>query len=92
MNDNISNRPRHRLISVSSQPSRRTDAPVACHFCQEREPFVDVATTTSWIVAVGKMQSYFVICPACGAEGPKAATYDLALDRWAEIAGPSITH
>lgn len=92
MNDNTPTRPRQRPIAVSSTSTNRTDKPAACPFCQEPEPLVEAKTVLLPVRPFGMIQSYYVICPTCGAEGEKCATYDLAVDRWAEVGGVTIKH
>ena len=92
MNDNTPTRPRGRPISVSSSSASRTDKPVECPFCQEPEPLVDAKIASLPVRPFGMIQSYYVVCATCGAEGEKCATYDLALDRWAEVGGLTMKH
>lgn len=75
MNDNRTNRPRPpRLVAILGGIAPK---PEAC-FCGSQNAFADRDPDTD---------ERFVSCADCGAEGPRVATYDLAVAQWNALTG-----
>ena len=70
MNDNRSTRPKPpRLVVI---PGGTEEKPEPC-MCGSDATFVERDPAN---------EDRFVTCAACGAEGPRVATYDLAVAQW----------
>ena len=78
MNDNRRHTPRRRFARprlVVIPGAGKEDKPDPC-FCGSDDTFVDRDAAS---------EDRFVSCATCGAEGPRVASYDLAVARWNAI-------